>query len=78
MMKFFPTPTNTKKKSMLQQARRRNLSLLCLHNSYKFFASTTYVKLQYQLGGTENGTGSVRQAYCNLVTFALIMPIVFS
>lgn len=28
MMKFFPTPTNTKKNSMLQQARRRNLALL--------------------------------------------------
>ncbi len=40
MMKFFPTPTNTKN-SMLQQARRRNLSMLGLHNSYKFFASTT-------------------------------------
>ena len=22
---------------------------------------------QYQLGGTENGTGSVRQAYCNFL-----------
>ena len=33
--------------------------------TYKSFASTTYMKLQYQLDGTENGTGSVRQAYCN-------------
>ena len=29
----------------------------------KWNSSTTYMKLQYLLGGTENGTGSVRQAY---------------
>ena len=32
---------------------------------HKWNSSTTYMKLQYQLGGTENGTGSMHQAYCD-------------